>query len=111
MKDSDAESPAKKWQVTSLEKRIEMQESFNTKIYDKLDVILVNQITAKQFEERMAAVTKMYDEKLEGAIEKVHLRYGPLADNVKWLVRATIGGVIGIIVQTAFILINVYGGK
>lgn len=90
----EQEQPAKQWQVTNLENLLRQQNDTIQRIDSKLD----GQVTNTTLESR-----------LKDEIDKIHLQYGPLADNIKWIVRAIVGGIVGIIVQGIIIAVNTWG--
>lgn len=105
------DDPAKNWQVTVLEKRIEQSEKLNARVEDKLDKILSSMISNQQYEARLSIIEKTSEEKLKSAIREVNLEYGPLARNVTWLTRALFVAGLGIIAQLIIFFVGYVGGR
>lgn len=82
----EMEQAAKRWEVASVSKAVETQGKQLDNIELKVDKLLDGQVTHQSV-----------DEKLKTLKESIHGRYDPIADNVKWVTRALILAVIGLI--------------
>lgn len=112
---ANMEEGAKNWQVVAVEKRQDQAEKFQSRIEDKLDKILERQITAQQFEDRIASITNTFNDKIKAQeeytknqVKEVHLKYGPVVDNLKW---ATRGIVLLALTQLVAFVLNTIGTK
>lgn len=103
------EQPAKNWQISALEKRLDQAEKHNQRIEDKLDKILGTMISNQQYEMRLSMVEKNFEEKLKSEIREVNLKYGPLARTITWLTRALIVAGLGVITQLIIFLLYYFG--
>lgn len=101
------ELPAKVWQVDAVEKRLAQQERFNERIESKLDNVLQNLITSKQFEDRITSLTKTFEDKLITIDKEINLKYGPLSDSFKWVSRLIIATSLAVIGQLIVIVVNI----
>lgn len=111
----EMEQPVRVWELRMVEDRINQQEKLNRNIDAKLTTILEKQITAEQFEQRVASITTTFAERmkaqsdgLEAKIREVDMRYAPLADTVKWGGR---GLAMLLLAQLVAFLFNILGRK
>lgn len=106
---NDPEEAVKNWQLESVKERQTAQE----RNIERLDIRLTEatkiQVTTVQLEERMRSITATIEDKLnaksqrhDADIREVHLKYGPLADNYKWITRGIVGLVLAQLVALIF---------
>lgn len=105
------EEPAKNWQIQALRERLDDA----LKRIDRIDTRADSFVTSTQLEERVATVSRSLEGKIANVNSKVesdkretNLKYGPLLDNSKWLVR---GIVTLILAQLVFFAFNALGGR
>jgi hypothetical protein len=112
---NDSENTAKVWQVQAIEKRQDSQD----KVLERLDLRISdytkNQVTYTQFEERLKSIQSSYEDKLKAKqqshdadIREVNLKYGPLAENYKWITR---GVIMLILAQVVALVFNLLGTR
>lgn len=108
---TNSEEPAKNWQVQALRERIDASD----KRIDRLDTRVDNQVTTPQLEDRILTVTRSLedkvgnlDSKVDSNMRETNLKYGPLLDNSKWLVRGIVTLILAQVVLFAF---NALGGS
>ncbi len=110
---SSPEETAKIWQVQSVEKHQDAQD----KIIERLDLRISDyaqkQIPSAQLEDRLKSIVSSLEDKVTAAkqqhdadIREVNLKYGPLADNYKWITRGVIMLIFAQIIALAF---NLWG--
>lgn len=107
------EEPAKNWQISVLEKRLDQNDKYFGRFEDKIDKILEKQITGAQFEDRITSLSNTLNDRItaqedftKSQIKEVHLKYGPVADNLKWATRGIL--LLGAAQLLAFV-INLLG--
>ncbi len=104
-----AEENAKVWQVESVKERQVAQERVIERLDARISDYSKNQVTAQQLEERMRSVTNSVEEKIsaqrqhhDADIREVNLRYGPLADNYKWITRGVLMLIVAQLIALGF---------
>lgn len=112
---SSPEEPAKNYQISALKDAMATADSQLKDTGRRVDDIIKNQVTTPQLEDRIKALTSSYEDKIKSLkqqfdsdIREVHLKYGPLADNYKWLTRGIITLVFAQLIALAF---NLLGSK
>lgn len=93
------EQPAKNWQIAELDRRLTAHERFAERVEAKLDLLIENQVTNNQLNQQILNIEKSFTSE----IEKVHLKYGPIAKNITKFTWAIV--MIGL-AQGAVILFN-----
>lgn len=86
----EMEQAAKRWEVASVSKAVETQGKQLDNIELKVDRLLDGQVTHQ-----------LVDDKLSVLKESIHTRYDPYVDNVKWVTRALVLAVIGLVANIA----------
>lgn len=89
----DMEKPAKRWEVAAVSRQQEAQSKQLQSIDLKIDKLLENQVTSQHVDDKI----KVVDDKLDNAVKAIHLRYGPLVSNIRWVTRALITAILGIL--------------
>jgi len=107
----ELEQPAKNYQIEALETQF---KSFSTEVRTNFVTVnqniqtLINQsqsqISPQTFQENLSALKTSLETKVDEEIEKVQLKYDPIRDNNKWLLRAVGGQAIVLVAQVIFIL-------
>jgi hypothetical protein len=110
-----AEEGAKVWQVDSVKERQVAQERVIERLDARISDYAKNQVTTPQLEERLRSVTSSFEDKLsakgqkhDADIREINLKYGPLADNYKWITRGVLMLIIAQLIALAF---NFFGGN
>lgn len=103
---AELEQPAKVYQVEAVASKVDQLIDAHADTDRKLTTVLENQISAKQFEDRLLAISTAFDEKLKDEIYKVHVAYGPFKKYVSrmaWIIFSQlvviVGGIILLIVN------------
>lgn len=111
----ESEDTAKVWQVQAIEKRQDTQDKVLERIDLRISDYTKNQVTYTQFEERLKSVQSSFEEKLrarqqshDADIREINLKYGPLAENYKWITR---GVVMLILAQVIALIFNLLGTR
>lgn len=109
------EEIAKNWQVEAVKERQVAQERIIERLDTRISDYAKDQVTTPQLEERMRSLANSYEEKMaaykqhhEADIREVHLKYGPLADNYKWITR---GLLMLILAQVVALFFNFTGTR
>lgn len=89
----DMERPAKRWEIKAVTTEQAVQGKQLETINLKLDRLLESQVTSQHVDDKI----KIVDDKLENAVKAVHNKYDPVLDNVKWLTRALIVAIFGVL--------------
>lgn len=104
---SELEQPAKVYQLEALESKV-------SDALVKLDTIITQTkgvVTQEQLDSAKNELKKHTEEKVKESEKKIHLRYSPMQDNLKWFVRAVIGQGIVIIAGLVVAAIAFFGPK
>ncbi len=96
------EEPAKNWQIAELDRRLGAQEKFMERVESKIDVLIDKQVTNGQLDQRLDSLQKAFDTE----IEKIHLRYGPIAKNLTKFIWGVVMIGIAQVVSMIFNLVN-----
>lgn len=112
---ANEESEAKVWQVEALKSRADTQDKLLDRIETRVSEVAKDQVTNQQLEERLRSISNSYEDKLgakslkhDADIREINLKYGPLADNYKWVTRLIVGLVIAQLIALGF---NLLGGR
>ncbi len=110
-----SEDPAKVWQIDSVKEHQVAQDRLIDRLDSKVSDYAKDQVTTLQLEERIRSLNGSYEDKLlartqrhDADIREINLRYGPIADNYKWITRLMIALVLSQIVAFGF---NVLGSR
>lgn len=111
----DPEESAKVWQVQSIEKRQDNQDKTLERLDVRISDFAKNQVTSPQLEERLKSIQNSHEDKMKAMqqshdadIREVNLRYGPLAENYKWITR---GIVMLVFAQVIALVFNLLGSR
>lgn len=107
----ESEQPAKVYQLDALASQLEtlsktMSDGFD-RVNTNVNTLLIkseSQVTPQQLSDNIKAVKKETADSLSEEVKKIHLIYGPIKENNKWLIRAIAGQAIILIGQLAFIV-------
>lgn len=113
----ESEQAAKVYQLDAIQSRVDAIEKQMTKGFDtvqeSLKALLLksnSQVTPQQLADNITALKSTLEEAIADTEEKIHLEYGPIKENNKWLIRAIATQGIIILGQVLFML-YVTGGK
>lgn len=93
----EMEQPAKRWEVDAVRTAMAAQGKQLEAIDVKIDQLLIGQVTAAHVDDKIANAKTH----LENKINTLQNKYDPIVDNVKWLTRALILAVIGLVANVA----------
>lgn len=99
----EMEKPAKKWEVAALSGKMENQESLIKNVAEKLDKLDAKQITRHDLEEKLLD----FKEQLNSEIQKVHLKYDPIAKNASKLGWALVSAGIVLVTQVVILVLQI----
>lgn len=113
----ELEQPAKNYQIEAVENNLknltnEMRSNFTT-VNQNIQTLITKsegQVSPQTFQESLTALRTSIEQRIEEEVEKIHLRYAPMKDNLKWLLRTVVVTTIGILGQIMFTLYIVNRG-
>lgn len=110
-----SEGGAKVWQVEAVKERQVAQDRMLERMDTRIGDYAKNQVTVPQLEERLRSMASSFEDKLSAKTQKhdadireVNLKYGPLADNYKWITRGVLMLIVAQLIALAF---NFMGGR
>lgn len=105
----ESETPVKYWELANVQSQIDQHEKLIPRIEQKLDNILTtvqSRPTIEQVNDKIAAATVAAQAELKNAIEKQDLKYAPIVNNNKWLLRAVLGSGVTLVISLVLLILS-----
>lgn len=108
---SEQESSVKRWELDVVQKQVDNHDKTISGIDTKLDTILnlvQNRPTNEQIDDKISVMRLASERDLKDAIEKQDLKYKPIIDNNKWLLRLVVASSLGLITTLMVFAVGLY---
>lgn len=105
----DSEKPVKYWELSNVQSQVDQHERLIPRIEEKLDTIVAlvqSRPTMEQVNDKINAASIAAQAELKNAIEKQDLKYEPIVNNNKWLLRAVLGTGITLVGSLVILILS-----